>query len=281
MRNIIEVVKNNNCTGCSSCVDACPKKIISLQQNAMGFYVATINNEDKCVGCELCLKNCCVESSPLFTSQKPRYAYYGWNDEFRNMGTSGGFISSICSYIINNSGIAYGAILDKDEWTLSHKKIETISKLQLASKSKYMQSDMGGVIKSIKIELSKGKKVIFCGAPCQSFAVQNSCTENKEKLIVVDFVCHGVPSTRLFQEFVKKCEKENESSLLEYDFRSKKRGWSHITTYAKYQNGIEKYSKGLLDEYYYLFANSYSLNEACYDCPFRNVHFSDFTAADY
>lgn len=281
MRNILEIVKKNNCTGCSSCIEVCPKKIISLEPNSKGFYVAKIIKEEECVGCGLCLKNCSIEISHLFELRKPRYAYYGWNDEYRSIGTSGGFVSALCSKVIENSGIAYGARLNKDTWNLSHNKIEQTNELYLFSKSKYMQSDMSGVIKSINMELSKGKNVVFCGTPCQAFAVQTSCTEKKENLIVLDFICHGVPSTKLFREYVKKCEKENKSHLLDYDFRSKKRGWSHITTYAKYQNGTEKYSKGQLDEYYYLFANSFSLNEVCFDCPFRSVHFSDFTAADY
>lgn len=55
MANIRDV-NNLLCTGCSSCLNSCPVKAITIIQNKKGFYVPHIDNE-KCNQCGLCTKN--------------------------------------------------------------------------------------------------------------------------------------------------------------------------------------------------------------------------------
>ena len=44
------------CKGCSLCVNACPKKIVKLKSDltAKGYYPATVEETDKCIGCAFC-----------------------------------------------------------------------------------------------------------------------------------------------------------------------------------------------------------------------------------
>ena len=52
----------DRCKGCGLCVEACPKKIISLSSglNAKGYHPAGINagEEDKGLGCAACAMMC-------------------------------------------------------------------------------------------------------------------------------------------------------------------------------------------------------------------------------
>lgn len=286
MSNILSVVNSKRCTGCSSCVYSCPKQIIDLKQNEVGFYVAVIKNVDDCIDCSACLKKCYTnitkaENSILSTVKS---VYYGWaNDEIRKNGTSGGVVSSIYSHYLKSGGIVFGACLDKDNWTLSHKKIDTLDGLDSIVKSKYLQSNMGETIGQIKRILEERKRVVFCGTPCQTYAVKIAFTNHAQRdyLVLIDFICHGVPSQYVFKDYIRTLEKKKNSKVIEYEFRSKKRGWSHITVGAELETGEIIYSRGQLDEYYYLFSNSINLNSACYECPFKNTHFSDLSVADY
>lgn len=49
-------VDQGTCTGCESCVDACPSEAIEMK-NGKAFVVA-----DKCVDCGVCVDECPVEA---------------------------------------------------------------------------------------------------------------------------------------------------------------------------------------------------------------------------
>mgnify|MGYP000061583542 FL=1 len=53
--------KEDICKGCGLCVNACPMKIISLDNNkinAKGYHPATIVDMDKCIACASCALMC-------------------------------------------------------------------------------------------------------------------------------------------------------------------------------------------------------------------------------
>ena len=54
------VFREERCKGCELCVKACPKKIITLSNhfNAKGYRPASCIDESKCIGCMLCAKTC-------------------------------------------------------------------------------------------------------------------------------------------------------------------------------------------------------------------------------
>lgn len=53
--------REDRCKGCSLCVEACPKKIIYLEQdrlNTKGYNPAVIKDMDKCIACAMCARIC-------------------------------------------------------------------------------------------------------------------------------------------------------------------------------------------------------------------------------
>lgn len=51
----------DRCKGCGLCVDACPKKIVTMAAdriNSKGFHPATVVEMDKCIGCAFCATMC-------------------------------------------------------------------------------------------------------------------------------------------------------------------------------------------------------------------------------
>ena len=49
------------CKGCGLCADACPKKIVALQQdklNQKGFHPSGVIDMDKCIACAFCATMC-------------------------------------------------------------------------------------------------------------------------------------------------------------------------------------------------------------------------------
>ena len=54
------VIEPERCKGCSLCISACPKKLISIskQINSYGYYPAMFESSDSCTGCTLCAITC-------------------------------------------------------------------------------------------------------------------------------------------------------------------------------------------------------------------------------
>ena len=56
--NNINRFKQSGCYGCGVCATICPENIITIKQNADGFFAPEIVEIEKCINCQLCLKVC-------------------------------------------------------------------------------------------------------------------------------------------------------------------------------------------------------------------------------
>ncbi|OWZ83998.1 4Fe-4S binding protein [Natranaerobius trueperi] len=54
------IFNEERCKGCELCIDACPKKIIKLDDkiNTQGYHPAKVDEMDKCIGCAMCARVC-------------------------------------------------------------------------------------------------------------------------------------------------------------------------------------------------------------------------------
>ena len=54
-------LKQDKCKGCRLCIDACPKKILELDEskvNPKGYNPISCIDMDKCIGCAFCAVMC-------------------------------------------------------------------------------------------------------------------------------------------------------------------------------------------------------------------------------
>jgi len=55
------VIDEDICKGCGLCVDACPKKILFIDENKRnkgGYHPADITSQEECISCALCAEVC-------------------------------------------------------------------------------------------------------------------------------------------------------------------------------------------------------------------------------
>lgn len=153
--------------------------------------------------------------------------------------------------------------------------------LEKTQGSKYVQSYMGDIYENIMELLRKGKKVIFTGAPCQATALHNYVTLTKDgiyrkNLINVAFICHGVASPYVWEQY-KKWEKEKHgSSLKKVNFRDKsKEGYKKSYCRYEYENGMVTYLPTFLPSSKYIEATlvyNLAIRNSCLDCSCKGIN---------
>ena len=276
----IETIKEK-CTGCGACVSQCPKGCISFFIDDEGFYYPKIDKEE-CISCGKCEQSChCINLSPI---EYKKVSYYGFslNPQIRSNSTSGGVFFSLANNVVNKKGKVYGAAFDYESLYLKHTSTDYVSLNEL-QKSKYIESFMGHTIADIKKDLINKKQVLFCGTPCQAAAVRH-IFGNNSNLIICDFICHGVPSSEIFKNYILK-KLHNNEKLINIDFRPKEFGWSSKNIQLVIKTSTSTSTSTIpyyLDIFYkgFMTENAF-LRKSCYFFQYRQKHYSDITIADF
>lgn len=275
-----EIISKNKCTGCTSCMNICPKKAISMGIGKDGFKYPVINQE-KCIDCGLCKKACPVLNTKENKSINKCYVAYNKDKNSRkNKSSSGGIFELIAKEVLKDKGIVIGAAFDKYN-NLNHVWIESINELEKLKGSKYLQSNLNDIFSFIKDNI-KNKKVLFVGTPCQVAGLKSFLKKEQDNLICIDLICHGVPSPKLFKKYVKELENKYNYKVIDYNFRDKKTGWD------TYSNTITLSNKKQISElqkennFMKLFLSDVALRESCYNCNFKlGNKYSDITLGDF
>ncbi len=274
----IEEIKNV-CTACGACASVCPQQCITLPMDAEGFYYPRIAHE-KCVQCAKCEQVChCLNEQDI---RAEKHSYYGFSkdESVRTASSSGGAFATLAKPILDSGGSVYGAAFDYDELLLRHKSTDQVSLSEL-QKSKYIESEMGKTIAAVKENLDRGRRVLFCGTPCQAAGVRQALGDG-ENLLICDFICHGVPSAGIFQDDLRGKLRKNEK-LIRLDFRPQEFAWGKDDKQLMLETTSGKKTVPFyLDAYYkgFLTANAI-LRRSCYACRYRQKHLSDITIADF
>ena len=277
----IDISSKEDCCGCTACVSVCPENCINMKEDGEGFLYPRIDKE-KCIGCGLCKKVCpIINKNQKNKFEQKAYLFQNNKEDVRKDSTSGGFFSALGEYIIKDCGICFGAAFDEN-FSVKHKETKVIDGLNKFRKSKYVQSELEDTFKKIKLYLENDKLVCFSGTPCQVEGLNSYLGKSYDNLIMVDIMCHSVPSPLVFEKYKKYIlKKMNASKILNIDFRDKnKYGYKYSMMTIETDNGI--YSEGIdTDPYLRAFFGDYSVRPACYNCKFKTKkRVSDITIWD-
>ena len=278
---MIELCSLNECTGCGACYNICPHHSIRMTESSEGFLFPHIDS-DLCVECGLCQRGCPVITPPDKADESPA-VYAAWNkaDKIRTTSSSGGMFYTLAYEVLSNGGAVFGVVLDKDG-NVFHSKAENIDEVHLMQGSKYVQSDTRLVYQDVIKCLKEGRQVLFTGTPCQ-VAAMKAFTLNKdyENLLLVDIICPGVPSDKLFKDYRGKLEKDiGEIVNSSFCFR-RLDAWDEMPS-VESAGGGRKILSPELNIYLRHFLASYTFRESCYACRFATTpRTSDITIADF
>ncbi len=271
----------SKCTGCGVCADACPKGCISLLYDTEGFLKSSVNTA-LCVQCGACARVCPVNKVPETHSIFEAFKANRVPQEKALDSTSGGVAAALSEYIVEHEGVVYGAGW-RDCMHVAHTCAKTVEETDAFKGSKYIQSYVVGCYKEIKTKLKSGQTVLFTGTPCQNAALKNYLGAEYENLYLVDFVCHGVGSQKVFSAYMDYLATEKEAAVQKVEFRSKTaHGYKKSNLKVIFEDGKVHLEGSYSDTIGLWFASGLSVGESCYTCPYAYENrVSDITLADY
>lgn len=274
-RNISNFSK---CANCGACVNTCPTNAINVEKDKM--YYNIIVDDTKCVECGKCISICPVNTPQ--NTQNLISAYFGYVDDDSVLYTSssGGIFHALAKNILNQGGVVYGAAYSEDKHTVIFSSTDDVNLFSL-QKSKYVESDIGNIFKKIRKNILSNRKVLFCGTPCQAAGLKRYLGREYDNLVICDFSCGGLPSHKMYDEYLNNLEKKFSSKVEFVDFRPKNFGWENHSIYVRFKNGKEYTKLALLDPYFRAFLRSLSKRDYCYECDFANNHTADIILADF
>lgn len=269
------------CTGCGACVSICPKKAITMLPDEEGFLYPSVN-QDLCISCDLCEKRCPVGHEHPENDVTMLGAQHQ-DEEVRRLSSSGGVFTALARNMIDQGGVVFGAVFD-EQLRVEHVGAINEAEFSAMRGSKYVQSDAAEGIRNAVSLLARGMPVLFSGTPCQVDGLLAAVREkDKDNLLTVDFVCHGVPSPGVFASYLKELENKHGKRVVAYTFRDKRLGWKNFSAVATFEDGSEISGTQTDEPYLYGFLQNLYLRPSCGQCnALRGKrHTSDITIADF
>lgn len=285
---MICIQEEKQCCGCGACKASCPVGCIEMKMGTLGALIPKVNIS-KCVDCGKCEKVCPMIHAEQLKKpsalQQEVYAAYARNPKIRFMGSSGGVFGVLANYLINQGYKIYGAGFS-DNLKLVCTAAESEEELTPLMKSKYLQCDMSAQFEQIKTDLENNRLVMVALSPCMIAALKQYLGKAYENLLTVDFLCHGVPSQKFFDQCVAYEDQLHQCKTRGYSFRTKipNGATPHYFTAEVEKNGeIKTVTAPYFKSAFYAFFQRYlTLRESCYDCVFsEKERCSDITIADF
>lgn len=262
-------------------MQSCPVSAISMCADGEGFLYPAVD-ENRCIHCERCLKSCPALHPGQMEVPKQALAVVNKEQHIRTESSSGGAFGAIVSAARADT-IVFGA-----KWEgrseVCHAGAPASQAYALFHKSKYIQSKIKNTYKEAEACLLKGLPVVFTGTPCQIAGLKSFLGRDYSNLLCVDLVCHGVPSGKVLETYLRKKDcRDNPVQRIDFRFKKIFYGkWDSKSAQIHYENGkcvtVDYDSSGFLRG----FANGLFFRPSCSTCPYaKSLRISDLTIGDY
>lgn len=194
--------------------------------------------------------------------------------------SSGGAFSALSDCFLNNGNAVVAAVYNYESSTTEFQMLLDKEQREKAKGSKYMQSKAGDIYKKAYHWLLENseRKLLFVGVGCQAdgFLKFSELKGIRDRVYVVDIICHGSPSPKLWREYAESIQRKN-GKITYLTFKDKRNGWRSPTAYVKVKS-----EERSINDYVQIFYNRCALRPSCYECPYTTTERkTDITIGDF
>ncbi len=276
---MIKITNPADCCGCTACASICSHNAITMKPDVLGFLYPEVDTT-KCTDCGLCEKVCTFNDNYDKSRNFSEPITYGARHKDINevmKSRSGAVFVVISDYILEHGGVVYGAGLT-EQFRVVHKRATTKKQRDEFRGSKYVQSDLSNIFSMVKKDINEGRIVLFSGTPCQTSALKSYISDKRiNQLILVDIICHGIASPKIWDDYLNYLSKMWKASIESVNFRDKNRfGWkSHLESYKLVGKEMPQTPPfGVYNDLYF--------RHSCYNCFYTNTRRpGDITIGDF
>ena len=203
-----QIVENDLCHRCGSCVGICPTEVLGLDQ----ADYPVVKNMSACTDCDLCVKVCPgdefnypefykktygvePDNHDVYGHFENGYISHSTDDDIRARATSGGFVTGFLAYLIESGYIDGAMVVVPDEkvpWKGVPKIARTREELISAMKSKYSIVGTNSIFTEMRDTPGKYAMVVL---PCQMHGVLKAMELDKrlrERIVfTIGLLCHA------------------------------------------------------------------------------------------
>ncbi len=301
LRGLSKIVNNDLCHRCGSCTGICPSAVLESDDN--GY--PRVKNLSACTDCNLCVKVCPGDSffkeeheKKLFSSKidikdihghfKKAYLGYATNKDLRENSSSGGVISALLIYLIEEKKIDGALVVvdskENEKWKAISKIARTREEILKSTKSKYSIVPTNVLLSQIKKE--KGRYAVV-GLPCQIQGVRKAMDLDKKLkeniVLTIGLFCHATIENEPW-DYVWENIKEDKNNIKRFISRKGKHpGTPYIElknkelkpVYFPNQKGYRPSSTEMLNMFYLAYTP-----KRCFTCYDALAEYADIAVGD-
>ncbi len=183
------------------------------------------------------------------------YAAQSKNLDVIKTCTSGGIAYEMSVHIINDNNLVVGVEYDYETNSARTIIVDNMEDLEKLKGSKYIQSYTEEAFNKV-IDIAKkdtDKRFLVFGTPCQIYGLAKVLDKlnMRERFVLVDLFCHGVPSSLVWKHYLDKIGAKGKK-LNSVKFRDKTIGWHNFVMEIK-GNNYEYKKSSEADLFYHTF----------------------------
>ncbi len=195
--------------------------------------------------------------------------------------SSGGAYTVLTDVFLENGDAVVSAIYNYQTHTTEFKMIHDKRERDQARGSKYMQSRPGNIFREayLWIKQNPDRRLLFVGMGCQAdgFRMYAEHMGIRQNVCIVDIVCYGSPSPKLWREYAKSLERKYGGKITYLTFKDKRNGWRSPLAFV-IVNGKEI----PISDYVKVFYGQCALRPSCYKCQYAAIERkTDLTIGDF